>query len=93
MYLPLAVAALVAAAAPPDPGSQLAARTPLGRHDAGKEHDAVVTRLRAAGFAESAAWAKLKDRRDWEKYRAPRLAALRRSLGSYPTPPTDLRRV
>src|SRR5262249_43395713 len=69
----------------------LAFRAPLGKHDARIAREDVLDRLRLAGRRETAAWAKLKGRHTWERYRAPRVKALRRSLGRYPEPPRDLR--
>src|SRR5262249_41291290 len=37
------------------------------------------------------AWRALKGRADWERYRDVRLQALRRSLGTFPSPPKDLK--
>lgn len=42
------------------------------------------TRLRAANRRETQAWRAIKNRQDWEQYRDPRIAALRKSLGSFP---------
>ena len=71
--LALAGFAGVAAAAPVEHEAHgYAAETPLG------------DRLRAAGERETAAWAKLKSKEDWEKYRDVRIAALKRSLGTFP---------
>lgn len=41
-------------------------------------------RLRAADRADAAAWAKVASKQDWEAFLAPRLAALRASLGNLP---------
>jgi dienelactone hydrolase len=90
-FVPLVLAGLAFGAAPPDPWSQLAFRTPAGKHDARSAREDVLARLRLAGRAETAAWEKLKGRHTWERYRAGRLEALRRSLGRYPGPPDDLR--
>jgi dienelactone hydrolase len=86
---PLVLAGLIAAAAPPDPWAHLAFRA--ANEQEGRPVASVADRLREAGYRETAAWEKLKDRRDWEKYRDPRLAALRKSLGTFPTPPGDLK--
>jgi cephalosporin-C deacetylase-like acetyl esterase len=51
----------------------------------------VRRRLQAANDRESAAWRAVRTREDWEKFRAPRLAALRQSLGQFPEGPTDLK--
>lgn len=42
------------------------------------------TRLRAANLRESRAWREIQNRQDWEHYRDPRIADLRKSLGSFP---------
>jgi cephalosporin-C deacetylase-like acetyl esterase len=38
----------------------------------------------------TAAWMKVTDRRSWEQFRTPILAALKESLGHYPPPPASL---
>src|SRR5687767_13424874 len=43
-------------------------------------------RIRAANERESKAWAEIKTREDWERYRDIRLNALRASLGAWPAP-------
>jgi dienelactone hydrolase len=50
----------------------------------------VRARLRAAGQRESDAWRQIRTRADWEKYKAPRIEALRRSLGTLLEPPKEL---
>src|SRR5262245_55131028 len=52
--------------------------------------DHARARLRAANQRESNAWQAVQTRADWEKYRDPRLQALRGSLGSFPPVPKDL---
>ena len=47
-------------------------------------------RIRAANQRESAAYHALQSREDWERYREPRLQALRASLGQWSAPPKDL---
>lgn len=44
-----------------------------------------------AGQRETEAWSKLRSREDWETFRATRIEALRRALGQFPEPPTDLK--
>jgi dienelactone hydrolase len=46
--------------------------------------------LEAANRRETRAWEALRSRADWEQYRAPRIRALRESLGTFP-PPADLK--
>ena len=48
-------------------------------------------RHEAANRRDAAAWAQLTSRDDWERYLAPRLEALRASLGRFPSPPSKLR--
>ncbi len=52
--------------------------------------DDIRARLRAANQHESRLWHAIKTRADWERYRDPRLQALRDSLGQWPAPPKDL---
>ncbi len=52
--------------------------------------DDQAKRLREANVRSSAAWQAIKTREDWERFRAPRLAALRGSLGQFPEPPKKL---
>lgn len=40
-------------------------------------------RLREANRRETRAWRTIQNRQEWEKYREPRIAALRKSLGSF----------
>lgn len=42
-------------------------------------------RLVAAALRENAAWDQVRDQASWRAYRDPRLAALRRSLGAFPS--------
>lgn len=53
----------------------------------GREHAA---RLREAN-ADRTAWAGIRDRADWERFREPRLKALRASLGTFPDPPKEVK--
>ncbi len=48
-------------------------------------------RLRDVNRADAAAWQNVKSRADWEPFRDVRIKALRASLGSWPTPPKDLK--
>ncbi len=48
-------------------------------------------RLREIVRRENAAWAKVQNRADWEKFRDQRIQALRSSLGDWPQPPADLK--
>jgi dienelactone hydrolase len=50
----------------------------------------IERRRLAAIQRENAAWAKVQSREDWERFRDPRLAALKRSLGRFGTPPENL---
>jgi dienelactone hydrolase len=36
-------------------------------------------------------WRSLKNKQDWEKFKAPRIEALKKSLGAWPEPPRDLK--
>jgi dienelactone hydrolase len=47
-------------------------------------------RIGIANRRETEAWHKVTTRAEWERYRDRRIGALRRSLGEYPDPPTDL---
>jgi cephalosporin-C deacetylase-like acetyl esterase len=44
----------------------------------------------AANRRDAAAWKEVTSREEWERFLAPRLAALRASLGSFPDPPAEL---
>jgi cephalosporin-C deacetylase-like acetyl esterase len=48
-------------------------------------------KMRQANLHDSKAWGAIADRAGWEKHRDVRLAALRRSLGTFPEPPGDLK--
>jgi cephalosporin-C deacetylase-like acetyl esterase len=48
-------------------------------------------RIDAANRRETEAWNKISNREEWERYRDQRIQALRRSLGEFPDPPTDLK--
>lgn len=50
----------------------------------------VAARLRGANRSDIAAWQKVQTRGDWERFRASRIEALRRSLGTFPSIPRDL---
>lgn len=47
-------------------------------------------RLQQANDRSSTAWSMIDSRAAWERFRQPRLAALRRSLGAFPAPPQEL---
>src|SRR5262245_8952624 len=48
-------------------------------------------RLRTAHQREAKAFAAVKTRADWERFRDIRIRALRESLGPFPPPPKDLK--
>jgi hypothetical protein len=48
-------------------------------------------RHEAANHRDAAAWAQIASRDEWERFLAPRLEALRASLGRFPAPPAELR--
>lgn len=50
----------------------------------------LAARQRAVNARDRAEWAQLRSLADWERFVAPRIAALRRSLGQFPTPPEKL---
>jgi len=47
--------------------------------------------LRSANLADAKAWEEVKTRADWERFRDQRLAALRASLGQFPSPPKEVK--
>src|SRR5262245_25414945 len=47
------------------------------------------SRIQEANKRESEAWKAIKTRDDWERYSRPKIDALRRSLGTFPTPPKE----
>src|SRR5262245_51570234 len=51
----------------------------------------VTKRRDAANQRDAQAWAQVKSRNDWEKFRAPRIDALRRSLGQFPAAPKTVK--
>ena len=51
----------------------------------------IKARRDAINKADSDAWHALKTREDWEQFKAPRIAALKRSLGTWPAPPKVLK--
>jgi len=53
------------------------------RHDVGARCEVVNQR-------DTEAWAKVKSKAEWERFCAPRIEALRESLGIFPPEPTDL---
>jgi len=50
-----------------------------------------VARLREANAADRTAWAEVRDRASWERFRDARIQSLRASLGTFPDPPKDLK--
>ena len=50
----------------------------------------LAARQRAVNARDRADWAQLHSLADWERFVAPRIAALRRSLGAFPAPPEKL---
>src|SRR5437870_2858108 len=64
--------------------------------DKGKELPKMLSsdarsRIRAANQRETKAWKELRSKADWEKYRDPRIAALRQSLGQPVEVPKELK--
>jgi cephalosporin-C deacetylase-like acetyl esterase len=51
--------------------------------------DDVRARCKAANQRDAEAWDKVQSREDWEKFCAPRIEALKRSLGIFPAVPGD----
>jgi cephalosporin-C deacetylase-like acetyl esterase len=51
----------------------------------------IKARRDAVNKEDSKQWHELKTRDDWEKFKQPRLEALKRSLGKWPEPPRDLK--
>lgn len=52
--------------------------------------DYTRARLRAVNQQDRAAWTRIRSREDWENWKTPRVAALRRSLGIFPDSPKNL---
>ena len=52
--------------------------------------DDIRRRRQEANRRDLEAWQSIRGRDDWEKMKAPRIEALRRSLGQFPDPPRDL---
>lgn len=50
----------------------------------------VQARCKAANQRDKEAWEKVKSKDDWEKFRTPRIEALRKSLGIFPSAPENL---
>ena len=50
----------------------------------------VQARCKAANQRNKEAWEKVKSKDDWEKFRTPRIEALRKSLGIFPSAPENL---
>ena len=57
---------------------------------AGMARESSSPAVHEANRLSSEAWQSIKTRDDWERFRAPRLAALRASLGQFPEPPKKL---
>lgn len=76
----LALPWLDAAFAPVANGAESNGNSRMLRND-------LAARQRAINDGDRAAWAKVQSRADWEKFAAPRIEALRRSLGQFPAPP------
>jgi dienelactone hydrolase len=57
--------------------------------DAMLEHN-VISRLRASNRQSTRDWQALRNRAEWERFRDSRIVRLKRSLGTFPDPPTDL---
>src|SRR5215211_3056223 len=86
--LALTTVLLATAAAPPDAWAQMAFRqSQLPRVG----ETSLREKLLAAGDRETQAWSKLRGKEDWEKYRDERILALKKSLGTSPAPPKDLK--
>ena len=51
----------------------------------------VRARIREANLHDLEEWRKIQTKEDWEKFRDTRIAALKKSLGTFPGPPKDLR--
>lgn len=77
-------------------GDTLAARLePLDLHVGVPDGAAMLradarTRREAVNRADREAWSRVRSREDWERFTAPRIRALRRSLGVLPAVPRDL---
>jgi dienelactone hydrolase len=53
--------------------------------------DHLRTRCRVVNRRDREAWSKVKSRDDWEAFCAPRIEALKRSLGTFPAAPGELK--
>src|SRR5262245_23573147 len=53
--------------------------------------DYLNQRLKEANRRDRGAWAKVQTKADWEKFRDERIAALRKSLGTFPEVPRTVR--
>jgi len=53
-------------------------------------HNDVQARCKAVNQRDAEAWSKVKSKDDWEQFCAPRIEALRKSLGIFPSEPQDL---
>src|SRR4051812_17936133 len=65
------------------PAHESAALTGMLESDLLQRHAAAIQRDRLA-------WEQVQSQDDWEQFLAPRLEALRTSLGCFPAPPTEL---
>ena len=65
---------------------------PVGERDSLKRmlSDDVRLRCDAANQSDAQAWAQVKSKEDWEKFGAPRIEALRKSLGNFPAEPAEM---
>ena len=57
---------------------------------AGILSDAVRAQFRAVNEGDAEAWARIRSKADWERFRDERIGALRRSLGTWPPEPERL---
>ena len=96
----LAGAAILLCSALATPGADLAAAlrgldSSVLSPEERAAHSLDLRRAAQAGIAEvnrrdREAWAALQSRADWEKFAAPRIEALRRSLGTFPSAPAKV---
>ena len=64
---------------------------PFVSHDYFKTLGIPLLHGRVFDQRDTASWKQIRTREEWEQFVAPRLAALRRSLGDWPVPPSDLK--
>jgi pimeloyl-ACP methyl ester carboxylesterase len=94
--------AVLCAAAPGEPQKDLAAalrdlppvidpKSDLGKQLPQMLSREIKARRDAINREDTKAWRALKTREDWEKFKKPRLEALKASLGHWPEPPADLK--